>query len=61
MDRKTRHTVTLSPDEFTEAVRKYINLHTVGEVPPADSISVFMVTKDHGRHADVSVEAQWFE
>jgi len=61
MERQTRRTVLLTPEEIKEAVTEYVRLHTCGELECGENTVVFAVTSDAGRHADFNLEAQWFE
>lgn len=61
MKRQTRRTVRLDPKEVRAAIRAYISENSDASGQPTESMIVFLVTDDHGRHANCSVEADWFE
>lgn len=59
---RNRMTVTLQPEEVRDAICEYIASRAVADAgKPNGSTIIYLVTEDHGRHADCCVEADWFE
>ena len=58
---ETRQTVRLSVDEVKEAIREYIELHSVGQVSVTEHFNLYLIVEDGGRHSDVEMEAVLFE